>query len=198
MRTGLLVLIGIGIGMPVWSVHSEEAPASIGILPEQKNSVVVTETDRNPFAARSEAPTIAAYDKESEESQIRRIFSGLHVNGVSETLDGYQRVLLGDMILEKGKRVPQLIPEQTEILIVSDITKEQIELAWLDAATSRFDSRTLLIPIQLNPTVEYVLRGQSGAGSTRRRATKTFDPENLEGRRYAGSLNPVLLAIDRE
>lgn len=158
----------------------------IGVLPEQKTPTLISESERNPFGTRTKKEAVAVYDKESEESQIRRIFTKLEVNGMSEARNGFQRVLLGDMILEKGKKVPQLVDLQSETLIVSDITDEQIELSWVDEVTMRLDGRKLIIPIALDPTVEFVLKGQPG-GDEKRRAVKIFSDDGEPRRGFASA-----------
>ncbi len=163
-----------------------EPPETMGILPEQKTPTLISESERNPFGTRTKKEDVAVYDKESEESQIRRIFTQLQVNGMSEARNGFQRVLLGDMILEKGKKVPPLIDRQSETLIVSDITDEQVELSWVDEATMRLDGRKLLIPIALDPTVEFVLKGQPG-GDEKRRAVKIFKDDGEPRRGFASA-----------
>lgn len=165
-----------------WNARGEETTLSmVGVLPEMKVPTLISESERNPFANRTDKTAVAVYDKESEESQIRRIFAKLQVNGVSQAPNGFQRVLLGDMILEKGQKVPQLISAQSETLIVSDITNDQVEVSWVDEASSRLDGRKLLIPISLDPSVEFVLKGQIG-GDQKRRAIEIFKREGLEKR----------------
>ncbi len=163
-----------------------DSTAVIGIRPEQKTPTLISESERNPFGNRTKKQAVAVYDKESEESQIRRIFTKLKVNGMSSAKDGFQRILLGDMILEKGKKVPQLIAGQSETLIVSDVTDEQIELSWVDEATMRLDGRKLLIPIALDPSVEFVLKGQPG-GDEKRRAVKIFKDDTEPRRGFAAT-----------
>ncbi len=179
-------------------VIGADAPSTIGILPEQKTPTLISESERNPFGNRAKKEEVAVYDKESEESQIRRIFTKLQVNGMSEARNGFQRVLVGDMILEKGKKVPQLIAGQSETLIVSDITDEQIELSWVDEATMRLDGRKLLIPIALDPTVEFVLKGQP-AGDEKRRAVKVFKDDSEPRRGFAATSfgSPAFPGSDR-
>ena len=170
------LIIGVLVGCFCLTAVASSAVAPDGVLgisPEQKTPTLISESERNPFGTRRKKQDVAVYDKESEESQIRRIFAKLQVNGMSEARNGFQRVLLGDMILEKGKKVPQLVDSQSETIIVSDINNGQIELSWVDEVTMRLDGRKLIIPIALDPTVEFVLKGQAG-GDEKRRAVKIF------------------------
>ncbi len=64
-----------------------------------------------------------------EENQIRELLEKLRVVGVSPGRRGL-RVMLGDMVLEPGVLVPQVLADQTIALRVASITPEAICLVW--------------------------------------------------------------------
>ncbi len=170
----LCSLLSALLSLCALSSKAQETALAIGILPEQKSPIIIPESERNPFAVRAEKQVQAYYDKESEESRIRRIFANLAVNGVSEGDNGSVKVLVGDLILEKGKLVPKLLKGQTELIIVSDVSEVQAELAWLDKRTSRYDGRKLILPINMEPSVEFVLKGQPGDSNAKERDIQTY------------------------
>ncbi|WP_075089006.1 hypothetical protein [Verrucomicrobium spinosum] len=67
----------------------------------------------------------------TEENEIRDRLAKLRVVGVSPGQRGL-RVMLGDMVLEPGEDVPQVLPEQTLSLRVGAISSRAIELVWVE------------------------------------------------------------------
>ncbi|HSI62838.1 MAG TPA: hypothetical protein VLE43_06955 [Candidatus Saccharimonadia bacterium] len=129
------------------------------LKPNDKTSEVVREMDRNPFG-RSDAELQAQTQKGSnEENQIRDLLAKLRVVGVSPGANGL-RVMLGDMVLEAGQLVPQVLAEQTISLRVASITSEAINLVWVEAKPSGLPPRALTIPVDLRPYVRVQLKGQ--------------------------------------
>jgi hypothetical protein len=143
------------------TARAQEAdPASVGVLPEQRQPVSVPAQERNPFS-KQESKIIAATpedDKESEENRIRRALTKLAVVGRTRDVAGSWKVMLGGLILEKGKNVPPVLPAQTEVLRVVEINDRSVELVWLDKSGEP-DARRLAIPIDLAPHVHTVLAG---------------------------------------
>ncbi len=129
------------------------------LKPNDKTSELVREMDRNPFG-RSDAELQAQSQKGSnEENQIRDLLAKLRVVGVSPGSNGL-RVMLGDMVLEAGQLVPQVLAEQTISLRVADITSEAIHLVWVEAKPTGLPPRALTIPVDLRPYVRVQLNGQ--------------------------------------
>lgn len=155
--------------------------AEIGLLPDQLSFEEVSQADRNPFAVRVEdvsEPTVVEDKTESQESKIRKVFLDMEVNGVTNS-NGKSKVLLGDMILEKGSLVPEVIANQTQRLIVSNVDKTKIVLSWVEPSDSG-KPRQLLIPVNLNPVVGTVLHGQDNGDE----ATLIFrNREEMEAQR---------------
>ena len=106
------------------------------------------------------------------------MFGNLIVNGTSEQPGGKRVVLLNDMILQEGRAVPPVIVGQTEMLLVSKISEEEIELVWVDEHSNALDGRKLTIPIQMEPSVEFQLKGQPiGHGREGVRGVRVFPKE---------------------
>lgn len=143
----------------------------IGILPSSKRGSRIDVAERNPYAARTVEKT-KGEDATSEASQIIKILEGLRIRGLSRDRSGNVRtVLYGDLRLTQGAMLPQLLPNQNDELIVSSVTNEEIELAWLNEAGNRVtDGRKLLIAIELEPKVQIVLPGQVEATGERKKA----------------------------
>lgn len=161
------------------SVVADDAPnetessdvLEIGILPSSKRGSRIDVAERNPYAARTVEKT-RGEDATSEASQIIRILEGLRIRGLSRDRNGNIRtVLYGDLRLTQGTMLPQLLPNQNDELIVSSVTNEEIELAWLNEAGNReADGRKLLIAIELEPKVQIVLPGQVEVTGERKKA----------------------------
>ncbi|MGI9240565.1 MAG: hypothetical protein ACR2RV_07170 [Verrucomicrobiales bacterium] len=144
-----------------------ETAADIGILPSQKIPASVDKGDRNPFSTRhveNNVP-IDGIDTESEESRIRQVFAGLRVTGHVPASKGSPRVLVGDLILKEGIELPQVIENQTNVLRVTRITNKEVEITWIDEEVAEAP-RKLLIPINLEPEVSFLLPGRSSQVSS--------------------------------
>tara|TARA_R110002096_G_scaffold114770_4_gene248794 strand:+ start:6566 stop:7159 length:594 start_codon:yes stop_codon:yes gene_type:complete len=142
-------------------VGGSDGVQEIGILPSSKRGTRVDVAERNPYAART-VEKLGPEDATSEASQIIQILEGLRVRGLSRDRNGNVRtVLYGDLRLTEGAMVPQLLPDQNDELIVSSLTNEEVELAWLSEGGNReADGRKILIAIELEPKVQIVLPGQ--------------------------------------
>lgn len=132
------------------------------LKPNDKTSEVVREMDRNPFG-RSDVEIQAQNQKgTNEENQVRDVLAKLRVVGVSPGPNGL-RVMLGDMVLEAGQIVPQVLQEQTISLRVANITYDAINLIWVEAKPTGLPPRTLTIPVDIRPSVRVRLMGQPTA-----------------------------------
>ena len=143
-------------------VSAKATSRTINLLPEQKTSLVMRLDERNPFARRSpEKEEVAvAPDEDSEEARIRKIFESLPVTGVSRGSRGL-RALVGDMILEQGYIVPQMLKDQTEFLVVDLVEENQITLAWINLDTNDRSGKTLSLGFDLEAKVRSALAGRS-------------------------------------
>ncbi|MEZ5432216.1 MAG: hypothetical protein R3F31_13785 [Verrucomicrobiales bacterium] len=102
------------------------SPEDIGVMPEQKRPLQVKDTETNPFANRTaEVDEVVVVEDTSEEQSIRKVLQNIRVGGVSRG-DGGLRILVGNIILEKGLILPQLVEDQRERLIVSDISENEV------------------------------------------------------------------------
>lgn len=129
------------------------------LKPADKTSELVKQGERNPFAKSDDELRTQNQKGTNEENQIRERLEKLRVVGVSPGLRGL-RVMLGDMVLEPGQLVPQVLQEQSVSLRVGNITAQAIELVWLEKKPSGLPPRTLTIAVDLRPYVRYQLMGQ--------------------------------------
>lgn len=136
-------------------------PKEVGLLPGDKKPLLIRQEERNPFAKKEEKTEIIPVedDSASEESQIRAVLLQLRVVGRINGSDG-RKVLLDDLILEAGKTLPPVIPNQTETLKVHAIYDSAVEIVWLEADPAT-DPRRLFIPINMKPEVSRALAARS-------------------------------------
>lgn len=133
----------------------------ITMKPSDKRPLVVKANERNPYARRAPGREELNEDGESaEETQIREVLTSLPVSGQSVGKNGL-RILLGDIILEQGRLLPSLLPDQSENLRVLEVNPESIVFAWLDVETGEPTGKTLQIGYDLTPSVSYSLAGQT-------------------------------------
>jgi hypothetical protein len=150
------------VATPVEPGTGHEAVKYTLLKPNDKTSEVVREMDRNPFG-RSDAEVQSQNQKgTNEENQVRDVLTKLRVVGVSPGPNGL-RVMLGDMVLEAGQIVPQVLAEQTISLRVASITHDSINLIWVEANPTGLPPRTLTIPVDIRPSVRVRLMGQPTA-----------------------------------
>jgi hypothetical protein len=164
MGTALLVTAGAMPAqddfMPNGAVTQETEEVKYTLLrPGDKTAEVVKEGERNPFGKGEDALKDLDAKGTNEENEIRDRLTRLRVVGVSPGSRGL-RVMLGDMVLEPGEMVPQVLPEQTVALRVGAITPRAIELVWVEVKPSGLPPRVLTIPVDLRPYVRYALKGQ--------------------------------------
>lgn len=149
--------------MPEAAAAGEEKSGDVKyslILPNQKTSEQVKEGERNPFTKINQGVQNPDSSGTTEENEIRDRLAKLRVVGVSPGVRGL-RVMLGDMVLEPGEDVPQVLPEQTLSLRVGTISPRAIELVWVEKKPSGLPARTLTIPVDLRPYVRSILKGQA-------------------------------------
>ena len=175
----------LDIGTPDPNSLIDSGAEQIGLMPYQKTPVEVGTKERNPFANRTPKTQEKPEELENiEEDRIRVILSELPIGGVSRGKHGLH-VLLGDMKLERGAVVPRLLQDQTAQLMVSLITEEKIEFAWLEKSGG--NARRLVLPIDIEPKVGFVLHGQMGKAGDQRSFGVQEAPSSL--RRDSGILD---------
>ena len=129
------------------------------IMPTDIQPIVIKTEERNPFEKRVELKSeqdVQQGVELSEEDRIRQRFNELEVKGGAPG----RRILLSDMILEKGKPVVPVIVGQTIQLVVTDISTDEIELTWMvDVGKQR--PRTIVLPYDLSPKIGFLLPGQT-------------------------------------
>ena len=177
--------LDLGLGSPDPAEMIDPGAEKIGLMPYQKTPVEVGVKERNPFANRAPKAKEKPEELENkEEDRIRVVLSELPIGGVSRGKHGLH-VLIGDMKLERGAVVPQLLPDQTAQLMVSLITEEKIEFAWLEKTGG--NARRLVLPIDIEPKVGFVLHGQVGKAGDQRSFGIQEAPSSL--RRDTGILD---------
>jgi hypothetical protein len=136
----------------------------IDMRPTEKRPLVMKENERNPYAKRNPHDEVAAEaDSDAEELRIRERLASLRVSGRSQGPNGL-RVLLGDIILEEGRILPQLLEDQSESLKVVELGADMVVLGWVDTETGNLTGKSMQVAYDLTPSVSYALHGQSGDG----------------------------------
>lgn len=149
---------------PVAAAAANFSPTRmIGMRPGEKRPLILKSNERNPYANRSpEKDAVNEEGENAEEIQIRERLNSLSVTGRSRGPNGL-RLLLGDIILEPGRVLPELLEDQSESLKVVEVNEESLLLAWLDIETGEPTGKTMSIIYDLSPSISYALHGQSGA-----------------------------------
>lgn len=135
------------------------------IKPADKSCERVKADEINPFIKNVDESKLIAGKGSNEETLIQERLSKLRVCGVAPAPEGDGlRVMLGDIILSEGQIVPPVLAEQTLALKVKKITREFMQLVWLEKKYTGEPERLLTLPINLRPGVHYVLQGQIPEG----------------------------------
>ncbi|MEM7600437.1 MAG: hypothetical protein AAF357_03355, partial [Verrucomicrobiota bacterium] len=149
------------LGSPDASQAASYKPSRmIEMRPDEKRPLLLKDSERNPYARRSpEQETVTDSGENAEELQIREALNSLSVSGRSRGVNGL-RILLGDIIIEKGGILPQLLENQTENLKVIEVSEDSVVLGWMDIETGDLTGKTMQMSYDLNPSVSYALHGQ--------------------------------------
>jgi TfoX/Sxy family transcriptional regulator of competence genes len=129
------------------------------LLPDEKSSETVKDGERNPFGKSEDELHDIGGKSSNEETKIQEQLSKLHATGLSPGPGGL-RVLFGDMWLSKNEVMPPVVKDQTLALRVSEVTRESIQLVWLEKKFTGLPPRMLVIPVDLRATVRRVPHGQ--------------------------------------
>lgn len=171
----LILFLGLGCAVLAPDLRAQEAAADEGddkrvqyqlVRPDEKTPENVKPEEHNPFESESEALDRQA-PGDTEENRVRDRLLRLPVVGTKRMPDGRMRVLLGNIILETGKTVPPVLPEQLVELKVKNITTEYIELAWQEKRATGLPPKLMVIPINISPRVRYQMLGQSAEEATK-------------------------------
>ncbi len=132
----------------------------ITMRPDEKRPLLLKQDERNPYAKRGPgAVEEVEREADAEELRIRAHLSTLRVTGRSRGPNGL-RILLGDIILEEGRPLPQLLRDQSESLRVVELNEDTVVLGWLDLETGALTGKTMQVAYDLTPSVGYALQGQ--------------------------------------
>jgi hypothetical protein len=139
------------------------------ILPEEKTPEVVKPNEPNPFN-KSDGNILKPEDASSEENKVKDALMNMRVSGVAMNGDGSIRaVMLGEMKLERGQIVPQVVPDQEVHLRVNSLSESTIELFWIEKKKNiSLPPRPVIIPVNLKPFVRYMLPGASAAAAAQK------------------------------
>lgn len=165
-----LLLPGLIFTLMSAASHAQEASGEEGekrvqyqlVLPEEKTPENVKPEEHNPFESETEALSRKSTG-DTEENRVRDKLLKLPVVGTKRMADGRMRVLLGDIILETGRVVPPVLPDQLVELKVKNITPMYIELAWQEKRLTGLPPKLMTIPINISPQVRYQMFGQTDA-----------------------------------
>lgn len=153
---------GFSVGKPLIFLLAGASLASaispIGLLPDDKVAIVVTEGERNPFGKTS--PKAAAAVADNEETRIRSVIDHLPIAGVIESRSG-KRILLGPHMIEEGKTLPPLVANQKEKVQVVSISEGKIELAFLES-NGEVGTRRIVVQDSLAPEVNFRVAPRQG------------------------------------
>lgn len=137
---------------------------NIEMRPTEKRFLTLKPSERNPYSKRvPQDGSTKDEEQNTEELAIRQILGSLSVTGSSRSYNGL-RLLLGDILIERGKQLPQLISNQTQHLKVVDVSSDKIVLGWMDVESGELTGKTMQISYDVKPAVRYVLQGQTGRG----------------------------------
>lgn len=140
------------------------APSDVGLLPQDKESVVVETSELNPFGIRTkQAPGEAVIVVESEETRVRAAIDRLSVGGLTRSY-GVTKVLLGSHMVMAGETLPEVIPRQTEKVKVVAVNDHEIELGFVEK-DGNVGERKILLGVDLKPVVRYRIHGNPPAAS---------------------------------
>jgi hypothetical protein len=143
------------------------------VLPDEKTPETVKPEEHNPFESENELHS-RQNTGDTEENRVRDKLLKLPVVGVNRDVDGRMRVLLGDIILETGHLVPPVLPNQLVELRVKNITAQYIELAWQEKRMTGLPPKLMLIPINIDPQVRYVMHGRTEEDTKKSRSVNAM------------------------
>lgn len=180
MKKIILIALAPLLAAPFAAGQEEDVvdPRTVGRLPVQRQGVVVQEGEGNPygFPVQKKKEATAVKRQFSQEDQIREVLKALPVTGV---IGNGRKVLLGDLILEEGEFVDDVLPGQTERLLVKEITDSKILIEWVEEFR-RKNARNMKIQIDLKTRVQVLLKGQPDTPQKRMGIARSIDEEEAE------------------
>jgi hypothetical protein len=137
-------------------------PAAVhaqNLLPSDKEIEVLEEGERNPFGRRGPDPArVVIEDVETEESRLQTSYGRMEVSGFADGPYG-RSVLLGRHKIFPGDVLPSILPRQTEVLRVEEITADRIELIFIERQ-SRPTPRKITLRYDITPKVRHLISTQ--------------------------------------
>ena len=137
--------------------------SSVGTLPNQRKMVVLKEGDPNPFGSPLYDPSRDGFGLyPGDFGEIRAVLNSLECTGLRiGSGEQKSKALFGDLILEEGRIVPQLIENQDGELRCSKITEDRIELTLVDSTESYLPFK-LILKVEMKRSVRTRLPGLAG------------------------------------
>ena len=145
-----------------WSAYAQDlsenaiSPETVGILPAAKQGSIISDDESSPFGLPAQKRKGAANRQQySQKDSIREILGNLKVTGI---VDNGKRILLGDMIVEKGKLLEDVLVGQNEKVICNEITETYLDVEFISQKRAGKKDE-LRIPIDLRTRVGIKLKG---------------------------------------
>lgn len=162
---------------------------TIEMKPTDKRPLGVNDQERNPYAKRTEEEEVVENSEDSQESRIRNRLLTMPVGGCSIGKNG-RRILVGEIVLEKGRKVDPILPDQTENLKVLEISENEISFGWLDFETGDLTGKTMQIAYDLSPGVRSLLPGHEGEKGERPMRIIRIDEDRKRAAEEYKRINP--------
>ncbi len=181
-----IYVIIVSAALP-WTTHGQEDntsgrnPETVGILPAARQGSIISGDESSPFGLPTQQSTKKVRSLQySQEDTIRDILRGLKVTGI---VNNGERILLGDLIVEKGKILDDVIIGQTEKVICNEITDQYLDVEFI-SQKRKSKKNELRLPIDLKTRVGIRLKGgQNGmafAPLAEEELPIVFEPEDQE------------------
>ena len=150
--------------------------SAIGRLPVHRQGVEVDQGQANPYGlpTQRKKETSSVKRQYSQEDRIRDVLGNLPVTGV---IGNGKKVLLGDLVLEEGEFVEDVLPGQTDRLLVKEISSQNVLIEWVEHSR-RNKARQMEIPIDMQTRVQVMLKGQLGSEKKHMGIARSVDEED--------------------
>lgn len=143
----------------LWSASGQPA-IDPDLLPAGRTFIEVRDAERNPFGQPAvTAPSALPEQEESEEARLRRILGALKVAGISGS-GSETRALVGTLILEKGRTLPNLLRDQSEKIVVTSVDEKSVVLSFVEQDAT-IEPRRITLTVDVAPRVDQMLFGEA-------------------------------------
>lgn len=166
IRHPIFYLLALMLATPAM-LQAQEAAAEEGgnrvkyqfVRPDEKSPETVKPDEPNPFESAAEVANRNS-PGDTEENRVRDMLLKLPVGGRRIGPTGIpEKIMLGDIMLSPGEPVPPLFTGQRVELRVKSISHQYIELEWQDKEVTGLPPKSMVIPVDLGPGVDFVMPG---------------------------------------